>query len=137
MYLFFFFFCERFSKKVSSSKGNSKWSNEKTLQFIELYRDKSVLWDPKNSNYYNKFSKNNAWEELATVMAIESGDCKLKINSLQSSLRREKSRIKRSHETGTGNSEAIYYYLTYYTYIFNKIRVNQKLQRNNMYTYTT
>lgn len=90
---------------MSSSKDNFKWSNEKILKFIELYRSKLVLWDSKNPNYYNKFSKHDAWEELATAMDISTDDCKLKINSLLSSFRREKTKIKRSHGTGTGNFE--------------------------------
>jgi len=97
---------------MTSSKDNFKWNNEKTLEFIEMYHNKPVLWDQKNPNYYNKYTKNDAWEELATEMGISLDDCKLKVNSLQSSFRREKSKIKRSHGTGTGNFEPISYYLT-------------------------
>ncbi|XP_022169761.1 uncharacterized protein LOC111033371, partial [Myzus persicae] len=73
--------------------------------FASPDHNKPVLWDQKNPNYYNKYTKNDAWEELATEMGISLDDCKLIVNSLQSSLRREKSKIKRSHGTGTGRDE--------------------------------
>lgn len=88
---------------MSSVKDTLKWTNEITLKFIELYQNKPMLWDPKNQNYYNKFMKHDAWEELASEMKISLDDCKQKIMSLQSSFRRERSKIKKSHGTGTGN----------------------------------
>jgi len=45
---------------------DEQWNYEKTLEFIEMYHNKPVLWDQKNPNYYNKYTKNDAWEELAT-----------------------------------------------------------------------
>lgn len=33
-----------------------EWNNDTVLHFIELYKNKPMLWDPKNSKYYNKFA---------------------------------------------------------------------------------
>jgi hypothetical protein len=66
-----------------------------------VYRTDPVLWDPKNPVYYNKFSKNEPWEELAKAMGTSSEDSKKKI-SLLSSLRTERTKIRKSHGTGRG-----------------------------------
>jgi len=58
---------------------------------------------PKHPRYYNKFSKSDAWEELATEMKKTSDECKKKMTSLSASFRREKARMKKSQRTGSGN----------------------------------
>jgi hypothetical protein len=45
-----------------------EWTSEKTVELIGVYKAETVLWDPKNPNYYNKFSKNDAWTELADTL---------------------------------------------------------------------
>lgn len=75
------------------------WTNQKVIDFIERYKNKPVLWDPKCSKYYNKFAKIDAWDELADEMEITVIDCRRKITSLLSSFRREKMKIKRKRRT--------------------------------------
>ena len=36
------------------------WNNEKVLDLIECYKNKPVLWSPKDPKYYNKFAKSDA-----------------------------------------------------------------------------
>lgn len=78
------------------------WTNEKVIDFIERYKNKPILWDPKNSKYYNKFAKSDAWDQLADEMEITAVDCRKKITSLLSSFRREKMKIKKNRRTRTG-----------------------------------
>jgi len=80
-----------------------EWNNERVLDLIEAYKNKPVLWYPKDPKYYNKFAKADAWEELATQMNSTSDECKKKMTSLNASFRREKMKIKSSQGTGTGN----------------------------------
>jgi hypothetical protein len=42
-----------------------KWNNESMLTFTGLYKAKPVLWDPTQLKYYNKYTKCEAWEEVA------------------------------------------------------------------------
>jgi hypothetical protein len=58
------------------------------LTFIELYRGKPVLWDQTHHKPYNKCTNTHTWEELPKAVGIPVDDCKKKINSLLSSLRR-------------------------------------------------
>ena len=79
-----------------------EWSEEATLNFIESYRSKEILWDPKNPKYYNKIRKNDYWLALSEEFHISVEECKKKITLLLSALRREKAKMKKSRGTGTG-----------------------------------
>jgi hypothetical protein len=57
------------------------------LTFLELYRGKPVLWDQRHHKSYYKCT-NHTGEELAKAVGIPVDDCKKKMNSLLSSLRR-------------------------------------------------
>ena len=83
-----------------SSLRNMEWSEELTLQFIEVYRSKVILWDTKQPSYYNEIKKNDAWDELAEDFKTTVDDCKRKVNNLLSALRREKAKMKKTLGTG-------------------------------------
>ncbi|XP_018572796.1 uncharacterized protein LOC108912115 [Anoplophora glabripennis] len=72
------------------------WNEKRTLQFIDMYKAKRLLWDHKHPHYYNKSLKEDAWEDLAGEINATTEECRRKIFSLQSSLRREKSKIRKS-----------------------------------------
>jgi hypothetical protein len=81
-----------------------------------------VLWDPKNPKYYNKFAKNDAWTELAESIEADVEDCKKKMQSLLSSLRREKTKVSNSQRTGKGkqvhinnNEVGLYEFISLYS----------------------
>lgn len=79
-----------------------EWTQEQTLELIELYRTREVLWDARHPTYYNKIRKNDAWVEVATQMKTTVDQCKKKITGLLAALRREKAKIKKTRGTGTG-----------------------------------
>jgi hypothetical protein len=66
-----------------------QWDREKTLLFIDKYRENQILWDPRHEEHYNKLQKNDAWVELANEMEIDTEECKRKLTTLLASLRRE------------------------------------------------
>lgn len=84
-----------------------QWSDEKTLQLIELFQDKPVLWDTKNMNYKNIKMKNDAWKQIAIVLKMPDAKdiIKKKMNSLQASYRKIKSRMKT--KSGMGTDEVV------------------------------
>jgi hypothetical protein len=41
-----------------------EWDDEKCLNLIEIYRNKPLLSDPKDRNYYKKHLKDDAWAEI-------------------------------------------------------------------------
>jgi hypothetical protein len=38
-----------------------EWDDEKCLNLIEINRNKPLLWDQKDRNYYKKGLKDDAW----------------------------------------------------------------------------
>jgi hypothetical protein len=47
-----------------------EWNNESALTFIEMYKAKPLLWDKTHPKYYNKYTRYDAWGELATVVGF-------------------------------------------------------------------
>ncbi|XP_075227000.1 uncharacterized protein LOC142327660 [Lycorma delicatula] len=77
-----------------------EWPQERTLQLIELYKQTNVLWDPKNTSYFNKQIKIEAWDEIARELEKPVDDCRRKMEYLLSALRREKMKMKKSKGKG-------------------------------------
>jgi hypothetical protein len=82
-----------------------EWDNEICMNLIEIYRDKQLLWDPKDRNYYKKHLKDDAWAEIGVAMHTTGSDCKQKMANLLASFWREKIKTKKS--TGTGRGKGI------------------------------
>jgi len=81
-----------------------EWSNAVVLNLIDEYRQRECLWNPKDSNYKSKTKKLDAWSELANVFKCDILEIKKKMESLQSSFRRE--RQKEETTTGMGAEDA-------------------------------
>ncbi|KAK1137120.1 hypothetical protein K0M31_001646 [Melipona bicolor] len=79
-----------------------EFSKKDTLKFIELYCKKSLLWDLKNPNHYNKIRKEDAWQEIAQEMKRSVHQCKKKMEYLLAALRREKMKMRKSIHAGKG-----------------------------------
>ena len=66
-----------------------EWSQERVIEFIDAYKKKQIIWDPKHPLHYNKIKKQDAWEELAKEINRPVDECKKKMENLLSALRRE------------------------------------------------
>ncbi|RZF48460.1 hypothetical protein LSTR_LSTR009144 [Laodelphax striatellus] len=73
-----------------------EWSKENILEFIDLYKETTVLWDPRDPFHYNKVKKNEAWEDIAREIGRSADECRRKMEYLLAALRREKMKIKSS-----------------------------------------
>ncbi|CAH1964058.1 unnamed protein product [Acanthoscelides obtectus] len=91
-----------------------EWTNDKTLQLIELYRTKECLWNPKSSFYKLLNKKNDAWQGIATEMNCNTIEVKKKINSLLASFRRERQKESTTKTSGSGAGEQ--YYSTWFAF---------------------
>jgi hypothetical protein len=44
-----------------------EWTQENVIEFIELYKRKEIIWDPKHPMHFNKIKKNKMpgrnWEK--------------------------------------------------------------------------
>ena len=79
-----------------------EWTQESVIEFIELYKRKEIIWDPKHPMHFNKIRKQDAWEGLGKEMNRPVDECKKKMENLLSSLRREKMKVRKSGGTGKG-----------------------------------
>nr|XP_021187175.2 uncharacterized protein LOC110373991 [Helicoverpa armigera]XP_049692901.1 uncharacterized protein LOC110373513 [Helicoverpa armigera]XP_049695498.1 uncharacterized protein LOC126054322 [Helicoverpa armigera]XP_049701618.1 uncharacterized protein LOC126055626 [Helicoverpa armigera]XP_049701770.1 uncharacterized protein LOC126055649 [Helicoverpa armigera]XP_049704633.1 uncharacterized protein LOC126056258 [Helicoverpa armigera]XP_049705200.1 uncharacterized protein LOC126056410 [Helicoverpa len=81
------------------------WSNELELTFIECFRAEPVLWDINLKDYKNKLKTHDAWMRISTVMEIPIDELKKKKDSLMSSYRSYKGKVKKSVQSGAGADE--------------------------------
>jgi hypothetical protein len=79
-----------------------QWTHENVIEFIEFYKRKEIIWDPKHPMHFNKIKIQDAWEDLGKEMNRPVDDCKKKIENLLSSLRREKMKVRKSSGTVKG-----------------------------------
>lgn len=88
---------------VMADEENFQWNVENTILFIDCYKQKPILWDPTDINYYKNDLKNDAWSEIAKCLNTNVESCKHKMTSLLSAFRREKNKTKKGKGTGKGN----------------------------------
>jgi hypothetical protein len=51
-----------------------EWNEENTIQFIELYEQKPLLWYAKHPQYYNNIKRNDALEEIAKEIGFTADE---------------------------------------------------------------
>ncbi|KAL4153510.1 hypothetical protein QTP88_001343 [Uroleucon formosanum] len=76
------------------------------IQFIELYRNYPVLWNPKLIDYHNRNKKEDALKDISAEMDIPVHILKPKMKSLMGTYRSERSRENKK-TTGSG-TDSIY-----------------------------
>lgn len=79
-----------------------EWSEEITLTLIDIYKRKTVLWDPKHKDHFKKPLKEDAWREISVEINKNAEQCKKKMICLLASYRREKTKVRKGKGTGTG-----------------------------------
>lgn len=80
-----------------------KWSEDKTMKFINLYESHEVLWNTSISEYKNKHARKIALEKICNEMAIENfgvNEAKAKINSIRSAYCQEVKKVSASKHSG-------------------------------------
>jgi len=52
-----------------------EWTQESVIEFIEPYKRKEIIWDPKHPIHFNKTRKQGAWEEMGKEMNRPVDEC--------------------------------------------------------------
>lgn len=81
---------------------NDDWTEDLCIRLIHEYRKRPILWDPKDPFFFKKAMKPEAWEGIAEAINMPADLCKHKMVILQSSFRREKSKIMQSIRDSPG-----------------------------------
>jgi len=87
-----------------------EWSQDKTLELIELYRLRPILWNCKLNDYKNRNKRQDTFNEIATLMNIDKDEVERKIKNLSSHFARESKRVREEKvaNTKSGSGAAIY-----------------------------
>nr|CAH7762977.1 unnamed protein product [Callosobruchus chinensis] len=72
---------------------------KKTLELIELYRNKECLWDPKCERFK---ILNAAWKVISAVVNCDTIEVKKKVNSILASFRRERQKESMAKASWSG-----------------------------------
>uniref|UniRef100_A0A2H1WPE5 SFRICE_036338 n=1 Tax=Spodoptera frugiperda TaxID=7108 RepID=A0A2H1WPE5_SPOFR len=82
------------------------WTNERTLEFIEQYKNKPVLWDIIHIIYgSNKIKRHDALLEIANSFEITKEEVEKKMKNLQTTFSKENKKVKDSLRSGAGRDE--------------------------------
>ncbi|XP_048004302.1 uncharacterized protein LOC125240448 [Leguminivora glycinivorella] len=80
------------------------WTEELCIRLIHEYKKRPILWDPRDPFFFKKAMKPEAWEGIGAVLNLPADMCKHKMVILQSSFRREKSKIMQSIRDSAGDA---------------------------------
>jgi hypothetical protein len=53
-----------------------EWNKNDVKDFIELYHQKILIWNPQHPGHFNKIKKQDAWTEIASKIGRPVEQCK-------------------------------------------------------------
>nr|CAI5841796.1 unnamed protein product [Callosobruchus analis] len=80
------------------------WNNDKTIEFIDSYRNFTCLWRSEDPNYKNRIIRNDAVQELGTKYSITPKQVLNKIKSLRSYFHKEHTKVTKN-KSGSATSD--------------------------------
>lgn len=69
------------------------WTQDKTLQLIEMWRHLPILYDTKDKHFRNREARRDALQVLATEFDMTAMDIEKKITGLKNQYRREYNKV--------------------------------------------
>ncbi|KOB79173.1 Uncharacterized protein OBRU01_00964 [Operophtera brumata] len=84
---------------------STQWSNDRELVFLECYQAEPVLWQAQHEGHKNKNKTHDAWTRISAIMEIPVPDLKKKRDSLMSSYRTYRKKVKDSIHSGASTDE--------------------------------
>ncbi|XP_067215180.1 uncharacterized protein [Linepithema humile] len=82
-----------------------EWSNEKTIEFLELYEKETLLWNPKHISHKDRNAVNDSWKKIEAILNISVKELKKKKNVLLATYRKLARKVQDSTKTGSGASD--------------------------------
>lgn len=104
------------------------WSREQVRSLVDLYRDRSLLWDHTSDLYKDKSRKHCAWQEIAKAMKMTKLEVQTKMRILMIQFKRESKKLESCSLTDCGRSK----WFAYDSLVFLKDRSNPRHCRENM-----
>ncbi|GBP34173.1 hypothetical protein EVAR_30725_1 [Eumeta japonica] len=79
--------------------------DERTMQFIHLYREYECLRKPTSSLFKNKIARNNAYTKIQEELHLSEKEIKNKIKSLRSTYHQERNKVENSKRSEAGSND--------------------------------
>ncbi|KAH9629559.1 hypothetical protein HF086_008603 [Spodoptera exigua] len=83
------------------------WSNDETMTFLEAYKSKPCIWNPKDANHKDKKKVADAWLQLSHELKKPVKELKVKKEILMTTFRKHFKRKQDSIRTGA-DTEDVY-----------------------------
>lgn len=91
-----------FEKKMNRQKSKQKrvrFSPEKKIRMIQLYKKHPCLWDTKHMDYWNRIERSKAEKEIADLLKYPEALVNIKWQVLRNDFRMERNKVLKSHAT--------------------------------------
>ncbi|KAE9522166.1 hypothetical protein AGLY_017426 [Aphis glycines] len=82
----------------------NRWSEETTLQFVQLYRGHENLWNMFIPEYRNHDARSSSMEAIASELNLTIKEVSKKIKALRSTYNLELAKIEKSKASGSGTN---------------------------------
>lgn len=84
---------------------NATWNNDLELTLIECYQAEPILWQSKHKDHRNKNKVHDAWTRVSSILNIPVAEFKKNKESLMSSFRSYKKKVKDSIHSDLSSSD--------------------------------
>lgn len=81
------------------------WTHDLELRFLETYQCYPIIWDPKCREHKDRNKVHDAWNEISGILNISIKELKSKKDSLMTTFRMHKRKIKSSEQSGAGSDD--------------------------------
>jgi len=84
-----------------------EWSNELIIEFLHLYEQEPIIWNPKHEKHKDRNAVHDAWKRIETNLSVDYPlkEIKKKKETLMATYRKLHTRVKSSMKTGSGADE--------------------------------
>lgn len=83
-----------------------RWTSEQNLKFMELYKDRTNLWNRLDPNYRNRDLRKASLEHIRMELGLtDTHEVTRKIKNLRSTYNQEILKIEKSKKNGCGSDE--------------------------------
>lgn len=80
-----------------------EWTNEIVIEFLDLYEQEPIIWNPVNEEHKDRNKVYDAWKRIQSNFSIECSlkELKKKKENLMATYRKLSAKVKKTSKTGS------------------------------------
>ncbi|XP_039297249.1 uncharacterized protein LOC120354333 [Nilaparvata lugens] len=92
-----------------------EWTNEIVIEFLDLYEQEPIIWNPVNEEHKDRNKVYDAWKRIQSNFSIECSlkELKKKKENLMATYRKLSAKVKKTSKTGSVTFQ-VYHHSTYF-----------------------